>query len=219
MEFLTLLIIAVLGVCALALILFPLWQQSRPNSIPAASAAAGQTLEEIEARYNAELAAIKDLMFDHEMGKVAPDDYELILTRAKMEAAQLRRQLDRLAENPDLAIDPALDVKIEALINQTRTAPSQVNGNKAMLKEIDGTIKRLRSGRNGKTTTCPECNAPFQADDAFCSGCGTPLANIKENSDAPACPHCRSAVQPDDAFCTECGTALDPMVTLQYNEV
>jgi len=219
MEFLTLLIIAVLGVCALALILFPLWQQSRPNGVTLAAHASGQTLEEVEARYYAELAAIKDLMFDHEMGKISPDDYELILTRAKMEAAQLRRQLDRLTENPDLTLDPALDAKIEALINQTRTAPGPVNGNRAILKEIDGTIKRLRTGRNGKTTACPECNTPFQAGDAFCSSCGTPLSNVDENNDAPACPNCRSVVRPDDAFCTECGTALEPMAALQYNEV
>lgn len=218
MEFLTILTIAALGIGALALILFPMWQQTRPAAFIPASGSPGQTIEEIEARYNAALAAIKDLMFDHEMGKISTEDYESILTRSKLEAAQLRHQLDRLAENPELSIDPALDAKIESLIRQARSTEAPTNGNQVMLNQINTTIKRLRTGRNGTATTCPICHAPFQSGDAFCSSCGNTLTGIENTTDLPACPHCRKVAQPEDAFCTECGTSLDPMVMLQYNE-
>ncbi len=51
--------------------------------------------------------------------------------------------------------------------------------------------------------TCPKCNSPVAANDAFCAKCGTTLA----------CPKCGKPIRPGDAFCSKCGTALQPQAT------
>jgi hypothetical protein len=214
MDVLTLIIIATLIGGALALILYPLWRQTRPDAIFRIDRS-GQTLEEYEARYQALLDAIRDLMFDHEMGKVSTEDYETLLNRTKLEAAGVRRHIDRLNRSTTEAIDAALDAKIETLIAQMN--PAGLNGDEPLLHEVEAEIELLkqvkpeqpadhapRFSQDGRT--CPQCDKPFQPGDAFCSRCGHSLAGleVKEN----ICPECGYEYQPDDAFCTRCGTAL-----------
>ncbi len=86
----TIIILILIGV-ALLLILYPLWRQTRVRAV----GPEGRTLAEYETRYQASLAAIKDLMFDYEMGKVDEQDYKVLLANLKAEAAQLRRQIDQ----------------------------------------------------------------------------------------------------------------------------
>ena len=52
----------------------------------------------------------------------------------------------------------------------------------------------------GGESVCPNCTRPTRSDDAFCSQCGTPLAN--------RCPTCQGVAKHSDAFCTRCGTRL-----------
>ncbi len=49
---------------------------------------------------------------------------------------------------------------------------------------------------------CPRCQALNEADDAFCSRCGTALNNPKK-----VCANCKAELKADAAFCTKCGTA------------
>ena len=108
MDHLSLILILALGVGVLLLIAYPLWQQTRPEAIFRANRS-GQTLAEYQARYQAALDSIRDLMFDYEMGKVSTEDYELLLHKTKLEAAQIRQQIDRLSQGQVSMIDPALD--------------------------------------------------------------------------------------------------------------
>lgn len=63
--------------------------------------------------------------------------------------------------------------------------------------------------------TCPNCGSAVRADDMFCSGCGTPIAQIVAQQ-APAAPvapaatgavciHCGAPINPGDMFCMSCG--------------
>jgi DNA-directed RNA polymerase subunit RPC12/RpoP len=209
MEPVTLIISLALVVGALALIFYPLWQQTRPEAIFRVNPA-GQTLEEYEARYQATLASIKDLMFDYEMGKVSADDYETLLHRSKLEAAQIRRQIDRLGQGDDtLVANPALDAEIEALVSQLRGQPA--NGNGALLQEIDAEIESLKQLAVDAETdgpACPNCGKGYQAGDAFCTGCGQALPEPTAANLGERCPECGSPVEADDAFCAKCGFAL-----------
>ena len=121
---LTIIISLALVVGAFALIFYPLWQQTRPDAIFRVDRS-GQTLEEYQARYQATLASIKDLMFDYEMGKVSTEDYETLLQSTKLEAAQLRQQIDRLSQGVESAIDADLDREIETLVSQLRQSPEE----------------------------------------------------------------------------------------------
>jgi hypothetical protein len=138
MDVFTLTITFALVAGAFGLILYPLWQQTRPEAVFQLDSS-GQTLEEYQARYQAELAAIKDLMFDYEMGKVSAEDYEKLLAKAKLEAAEIRRQIDRLSHSTNADIEASLDVEIEKLIAQLRL--NKFSGNETLLSEIDAEIQ------------------------------------------------------------------------------
>lgn len=208
MDILTLIISLALGGGALALIFYPLWQQTRPEAIFRVDRS-GQTLEEYQARYQAALAAIRDLMFDHEMGKVSTEDYEELLAQAKLEAAEFRQQIDRLSQR-EAAVesDPVLEAEIETLISQTKTGLLS-NGNETLLREIEAEVEALKDitlpGDAAAGAACPQCGTAYVVGDAFCTGCGYALAEL---ATGPTCPECQLPVEPDDAFCARCGTAL-----------
>ena len=200
---------------ALALILYPFWQQTRPEAIFRMNNA-GQTLEEYQARYQAALAAIKDLMFDYEMGKVSAEDYELLLARAKLEAANIRQHIDRLSAGTEIA--PALDTEIEMLIAEVRQ--QGFNGQKTLLnEEVEAEIEHLKNLASGASEeiTCPNCGKTVQADDAFCGRCGLALAEVKATNEN-ICLNCGYPFQPGDAFCVKCGAALDDTVSPKYED-
>jgi DNA-directed RNA polymerase subunit RPC12/RpoP len=207
MDALTLFISLIITGGVLTFILYPLWRQTRPETA-FQPGQAGQTLEEYEARYQAALAAIRDLMFDYEMGKVSAEDYETLLPQAKLEAAKIRRQIDRLSHTTPSEIDPALDAKIETLIAELKR--EQADGNETLLRAVEAEIESLKNTQLDTETgqpTCPHCGQTFAVGDAFCSGCGHSLASIKTEQNV--CPNCGNTFQPDDAFCAKCGVALD----------
>jgi DNA-directed RNA polymerase subunit RPC12/RpoP len=208
MEPVTLIISLTLVVGSLALILYPLWQQTRPEAIFRVNRT-GQTLEEYEARYQATLASIKDLMFDYEMGKVSAEDYDTLLHRSKLEAAQIRRQIDRLSQGDESLVNPALDIEIEALVSQLKEQSS--NGNGALLEEINaeiGSLKQLTVEAETDGPACPNCGKGYQPGDAFCTGCGQALPELTAPDLGERCPECDSPIEADDAFCAKCGFAL-----------
>jgi len=197
------------------LIAYPLWKQTRPEAMFKVTRT-GQTLEENEARYQALLASIKDLMFDYEMGKVSADDYNTLLEKTKLEAADVRREIDRLSQAADLDNIPLkLDAEIEALIVQTRqTPPADIE---TLGTEVDAEIELLKTVHLAADTDdlkCPHCGRSTHPDDAFCSGCGQPLPTpLAQQVDTDTCPQCGSEVQPNDVFCAKCGASLNPQVT------
>jgi hypothetical protein len=128
MDALTLMVSLALVGGVTAFVLHPLWRHSRTNDTDAATRA------EYQARYQAALAGIKELMFDYEMGKIAAEDYEALLARAKQEAAHIRRQLDH---------PPDVEANIEAMVADLRQ--SGLTGNKILLRQVDAEIERLKS--------------------------------------------------------------------------
>lgn len=213
MDVLTLLTSVVLVVGAFALVLYPLWQQTRPDAIFKVERS-GQTGEEYQARYHAALAAIKDLMFDYEMGKVSEDDYETLLAKAKLEAAAIRHQLDRFNHSTTTDMAAALEVEIEKLVAQLRS--SKFNGHAPLLSKIDAEIELLKtvslSSAISAELFCPQCGQSVLIDDAFCTACGQalPQANLPQPPHSPVsfCSSCGQAIQPEDAFCAGCGAAV-----------
>lgn len=186
---------------ALSIILYPLWQQTQAEPFLEMNST-GQTIEELQARYEASLAAIKDLMFDYEMGKVSIEDYEGLLNRTKLEAARIRQQIDQLSASlTPVAVNPNLDGEIEKLIAQMRRQPAAAPDLQAEVEAEIETLKHIQPELL-VTSVCPDCGRAIRPGDAFCSGCGRAI------SQEDTCSQCGYAYQPGDAFCARCGATL-----------
>jgi len=61
------------------------------------------------------------------------------------------------------------------------------------------------------TYKCPKCGSNVSAHDLFCSGCGTPAAEMKasmqqiETPTGPTCRCCGAGLNEGDLFCMACG--------------
>jgi hypothetical protein len=161
------------------------------------------TVDELIARRDALYAALKDAEFDRETGKLADEDYQIVRSRYMTEAAQVLRQLDRLAPEAEAA----LDVEIESAIAELRSVGnghSVLEGHSADLAAaVEAEVNSLiqHAGASGKhALACPDCGRPYQPGDAFCAACGASLADT--------CPQCGALYHPGDAFCARCGTPL-----------
>ena len=208
MDALTLMASLALVAGAFGLILYPLWQQTRPEAI-FQSDRSGQTLEEHQARYQAALEAIKDLMFDHEMGKISAEDYERLLAKSKVEAAEIRHQIDRLSHSAAVGVAAALDVEIERLVAQLRK--NQPEPSDMLFHEVEAEIELLKNIQLNPAeldeSACSHCGQVFLPGDTFCTGCGHPLPETTGET-AEVCWACSYAYQPGDAFCARCGHSL-----------
>lgn len=215
MDVFTLLASIALIAGAFGLILYPLWQQTQVET-PLQPYRSGQTMEEYQARYQAALAAIKDLMFDYEMGKVSAEDYDRLLAKSKFEAAEIRHQIDRLSHSTAITSAAALDVEIEGLVSQLRQ--NQFGNGNGLLHEVDAEIELLKNIQLDPAevdeATCPHCGHAFLPGDAFCGGCGQPLPELVAPQTL-ACPACGYVYQSGDAFCARCGVALPEKRRLQ----
>lgn len=220
MDTITLVISLVLGGCAITLVLYPLWLRSRPGTGLQVKQS-GRTMSEYEVRYQASLAAIKDLMFDHEMGKVSTADYESLLAKTKLEAAQIRQQIDRFQANAQAGRNSVLDSEIETAVAQLKNNKQHPNGRKALLREIDIELEQLKIvGVKARTerSICPYCGKNFVIGDAFCSGCGQSLAAVQTINETEICATCGYSFQAGDLFCAKCGATLDESVELRGRE-
>ncbi len=175
MDIATIIVTLLLIVVVLGVILYPLWQHNRLKTVGQTDLAA-QTRAEYQVRYQSALANIKDLMFDYEMGKLASADYQNLLNKGKLEAAQLRQQFDDLSN--------VSNDTIELLITRMKESPVTVD--EMLQREINTEIEQLKkmsaSSMKKKGSACPKCGKSYQANDAFCSGCGQTLVKVSKKS-------------------------------------
>lgn len=141
--------------------------------------------EALDDQYEAVLTALRDLDFDHAVGKVAKEDYAPLRQTLLAKAAEVMTQLDeRGAAEAD--IEARLEAEVLAL-RQTRHATR------------DQDELALSPADEG---TCPACGRMPRPGDLYCADCGTRLSL--------ACPECGRNVDPTDLFCAGCGTELIP---------
>ncbi|MCB0211712.1 MAG: zinc-ribbon domain-containing protein [Anaerolineae bacterium] len=221
MDYLTIIMIVLLIGVTIGLVSVPLWQPAPTTSALKEVEQPGQTLDELEVQYQAALAAIKDLNFDHEMGKVSTEDYQIFLTKSKLEAARIRQTIDHLSSTELLEQEQALDAEIESLVAELRHR-SEPDEN--LLVEIDAEIEALKSMQPSLPTTegiaCSHCGATLRADDKFCTSCGQVVPDhiddLSTDDNADHCPHCGYGYQSGDAFCAQCGTPLNEAAIQNY---
>jgi len=105
----------------------------------------GRLAELIEKRDEL-LAAIKEIEFDRETGKMSADDFSEMNRRYRNEAVTVLKRIDALS------------------------------GGNGASKKLEKDLAKLRSNRKRKKTKfCASCGKPVYSDDQFCSGCGSNL--------------------------------------------
>lgn len=113
----------------------------------------GRTRAALEREKNLVLRSIKDLEFDHAMGKVSDKDFAEMGTRLRARAAGLIRQLDA-----GTSYRQAIEAEIEKRVHVKKAEEQPVAP---------------------KTTTklCLSCCTPNDPDARFCKGCGYQLGD------------------------------------------
>jgi len=124
----------------------------------------GRTRAALEREKSLALRSIKDLEFDHAMGKVSDKDFAEMGARLRARAAGLIRQLDS-GTSYRQAIQAEIDKRVGAGVGRT-------------LLGSPGEPKQARPTEAAATTKmCVSCCTPNDPDARFCKGCGYQLGN------------------------------------------
>jgi hypothetical protein len=149
------------GLC-LSLVLLALWQSLRQLLIgrPAAQVAAAPRDPKREGLLREKqelLTAIRDVRFEHELGKVSDADFERLEQRYRARARDVLRELDE---------------QIAPYRDEARALLQRAIGSQA--PEPD-TSKRAPEPLAASAVACAQCGAGNDSDALFCKKCGARL--------------------------------------------
>lgn len=134
--------------------------------------------------------ALKELEFDHELGKIPQEDYPEQRARLMQRGAEVLRRLDVL--EPSAQQQP-IEERMEAAIAARRSSPTLASvqagnsgngGNGSSFRagsshmavpddELEVLLANRRRSRQDKAAGfCPKCGGPLQKSDRFCPKCG-----------------------------------------------
>lgn len=126
------------------------------------TSSASETLENLLFEREATLAAIKDLQFDHAMGKLSDADFEELDARYRHRAVEIMQRLDALgvaADEREESLEAALDRWIEESVAAARSAARTDTA----------------QPESGPARLCTHCGHAAGPADRFCASCGAPL--------------------------------------------
>ena len=123
--------------------------------------ATGRRRKELEREKQSLLKALKELEFDHEMGKVSQKDFEDIGALYRARAIGVMRRLDDAGGDYQKMIAADVAKRLKKAPAATAATTSGAESAAALLAE-DG---------------CPKCKTRNDADAEFCKKCGSKLHN------------------------------------------
>ena len=168
----------ILGGAALLAVAYPILLKGR--AAPTATLSAQERLEELLAQRDAAYQALRELSFDHRVGKITDEDFVAFEANLKHTAADALRALDEFEQAADIDLDAYLERTISA-----RKAALSAGGHR-----------------------CPQCGQPAAAGDKFCAACGAALTvpvPAASGAAGVACRHCGNPLAAGDRFCAACG--------------
>ena len=148
---------------AAAYVLWPLLSRTAPE-VPVED----DQLTELLSRKDGVLTAIKDLEFDHQVGKLSEEDYQRFNFRLRQQAVGYLQQIDKLAPQ-SAQLDDALEVEI-ARQRKIRTGQVAANG-KGAAAAAPATVSV--STPEAAVRFCTACGQPLAPNHKFCANCGT----------------------------------------------
>ncbi len=171
-----------LSIAALLIVAYPILAKS--GEVQPSFSAAHEQLGELLARRDAAFQALRDLSFDHRVGKVTDEDFAVFEANLKDVAAEALAEIDRWEATTDASLESALARGVA----EARSPRPEVGDRE-----------------------CPNCGRAAAADDLFCASCGASLpAPYRAATPEPerTCPACGRTVEPNDRFCASCGSPL-----------
>lgn len=167
----------VVGIAALWLVLQPL---IRPRSSPPLPF---EPLDPEETPKGVALAALKEIEFDRETGKLSDEDYELLKAKYTLAAVEaLRGEQAGLVSND---IEALIAAKVRSLRSAPATTPLDTCPPPA--------------AASGSGPACDICGPRPEPDAVYCSTCGRRLAARQY------CDRCGAGLVPGSRFCEACG--------------
>lgn len=169
MIWITVTIALLISVAALTYVIWPfLTSKVAPYHVE------NDELTELITRKDGIMAAIKDLEFDYQVGKMSEEDYQRFDARLRRQAIAYMQQIEKLS--PEIA---GLDASIEAEINRYRRT---VNGHnktaqtapKTAAAPVPDTVSHLGAA----TRYCTTCGEAVSSNHKFCANCGEPVASV-----------------------------------------
>ncbi|MDE3089522.1 MAG: zinc ribbon domain-containing protein [Chloroflexota bacterium] len=142
--------IALMIVGAFAFVAYPFFKPVRELDI-ALGGTSDPVLENLVLQRDATYAAIKDLEFDHAMGKLSDADYGSMRSKYESKAVAILQELDGLSAS---------------LKQRARAAFSD--------EAIERQVQQLRGGA-GNIVYCTRCGTRAAPGDKYCAKCGTPV--------------------------------------------
>lgn len=163
MLWITLTVALLLSLAALGYVVLPLLSKQPPLL-----QVEDDRLADLLARKDSALRALKELEFDHQVGKISEEDYQRFNQRLSRQAIGLIQQLEKIT--PESA---TLDEQLEAEIARRRHAQTPANLQKAASPVVVSTPMVIR---NGSPRFCTQCGTRLDTNFKFCGNCGTPVA-------------------------------------------
>ena len=129
----------------------------------------GRTRAALEREKSLVLRSIKDLEFDHAMGKVSEKDFSEMGARLRSRAAGLIRQLDA-GTSYRQAIETEIEKRVGKAPRPAATVPA------ATVPAVSAPAAAVPTDQP-KTKLCLSCCTPNDPDARFCKGCGYQLGD------------------------------------------
>ncbi len=160
--------IALMFIAVIAVIAYPYFSPRDPD---ASFVSGGNTVvDNLGAQRDATYTAIKDLEFDHAMGKLSDGDYQSMRAKYEAKAVAILQELDNQTEHR--AARPGGDEMIEREVQQLRRSTrcpkcsAPVTANDVFCGKCGTALRGPR---------CPNCGRRMTVGDKFCAGCGSAL--------------------------------------------
>jgi hypothetical protein len=174
----TVLVAAAISAVAIAYVVRPLLAPG-----PAPIVLEDDRLTDLLSRKDSALAAIKELEFDYQVGKMSEEDFQRMDQRLRRQAIGLIQQIEKLA--PESA---TLDERLEAEIARLRRTQERAAVQPAPLQpspaqpEVTSTpaaatVPPVNGDAPRAARFCTNCGHPLEPAHKFCAYCGAPVAN------------------------------------------